>query len=126
MDSSKLSQWISELGLWPLIGILVLNLVFRRYGKAAIKKRMACLYQALAVFAITSIAAVIAQKELGDLYLYIGTLAVVAFLYIFKAKTFPYRLTCLRCSKKLDMKTIYFMDNNLCPKCQDMKTDGSA
>ena len=50
MNSYHISTWIVGLGLWPLIIAIAPNLIFRRYGQAAVKKRMASLYHALAVF----------------------------------------------------------------------------
>lgn len=122
MNSYHISTWIVGLGLWPLIIAIAPNLIFRRYGQAAVKKRMASLYHALAVFAITSTAAIIVQRELADYYLYIGILLVLGVLFLIRRKAFPYRFTCPGCAAKLDFRTIYFMDDNLCPNCRPAKT----
>ncbi len=119
---NSVSSWIFNLGMWPLIVALVLNLMFRRYGKAAIKKRMASLYHTLSVFAVTAMAAFIVQKGLNDTILAIGVLIVLGVLIILRKKAFPYQLTCAECATRLDIQTIYFMDNNLCSNCNALSS----
>jgi 8-oxo-dGTP diphosphatase len=121
MNGNAISVWIAELGIWPLVVVLVPNLMFRKYGQAAGKKRMASLLQAIAVFVITTAAAFVVERELTDIYLF-GTVAVVAVvLFLYRGKVFPYRLTCAECDAKLDFRTIYFMDDNLCVDCRRKK-----
>ena len=103
--------------MWPLIVVLVPNLLFRKYGKAASRKRMASLYHAIAVFLITTTAGFVASRELTDIYLLAGTALVVILMVVFRDRVFPYRLSCAGCNTKLELKTIYFMDDNLCPAC---------
>ncbi len=116
-----ISEWIAKLGIWPLIVLLVPNLMFRRYGQSAGKKRMSSLFQAIAVFLITTMAAFIVERELSDKYLFIGIAAVAVLLYVFRERVFPYRLSCIECDARLDFKTIYFMDDNLCTDCHSKK-----
>ncbi|MDT8297099.1 MAG: hypothetical protein RQ801_02265 [Spirochaetaceae bacterium] len=121
MNGNAISIWIAELGIWPLVVVLVPNLMFRKYGQAAGKKRMASLLQAIAVFVITTAAAFVVERELTDIYLF-GAVAVVAVvLFLYRGKVFPYRLTCAECETKLDFRTIYFMDDNLCVDCRRKK-----
>jgi 8-oxo-dGTP diphosphatase len=121
MNGITVSVWIAELGIWPLVVVLVPNLMFRRYGQASGKKRMSSLMQAIAVFLITTVAAFVVERELTDMYLFFGIGIVAVALYIFRARVFPYRLSCAECETKLDFKTIYFMDDNLCPACHSKK-----
>lgn len=121
MNGLTISAWIADLGIWPLVVVLVPNLMFRRYGQGASKKRMSSLMQAIAVFLITTAAAFIVERGLSDKYL-LGAVAVVAvLLYIFRSRVFPYRLTCAECDARLEFKTIYFMDDNLCTTCHSRK-----
>jgi 8-oxo-dGTP diphosphatase len=117
MNGNEISLWITGLKMWPLIVVLVPNLLFRKYGKAASRKRMASLYHAIAVFLITTTAGFIVARELTDKYLLAGTALVIVLMVVFRKRVFPYRLTCAGCSKRLDSKTIYFLDDNLCPAC---------
>ena len=121
MNGITVSAWIADLGIWPLVVVLVPNLMFRRYGQASGKKRMSSLMQAIAVFLITTMAAFVVERELSDMYLFFGIGIVAVVLYIFRARVFPYRLSCAECETKLDFKTIYFMDDNLCPACHSKK-----
>lgn len=123
MDTLKISSLLLDSGLWPLIVVLVINLTFRKYGKAAAVKRMACLYHALAVFVITSLAALIVKWHLNDLYLGLGTILVIAVMIVCKKQVFPYRRTCAACSTQLDLKTIYYMDDNLCSLCREERNN---
>ena len=119
LNGNLVSSWVASAGIWPLVVMLVPNLLFRRYGQAAGKKRMASLLQAIAVFVVTTAAAFIKERDLTDLYLWITLAVVIVVLYVFRAKVFPYKLTCTGCGTRLDFKTIYFMDDNACPACHD-------
>lgn len=126
MNANTVSVWIADLGIWPLVVVLVPNLMFRRYGQAAGKKRMSSLFQAIAVFLITSVAAFVTERGLTDTYLFIGIIVVAVMLYAFKDRVFPYRLSCAGCDARLDFKTIYFMDDNLCTDCHSKKVAEDA
>jgi len=115
------STWLADLGVWPLVIVLVPNLLFRKYGQSAGKKRMSSLFQAIAVFVITTVAAFMVEKQLSDKYLYLATALVAVVLYLFREKVFPYKLKCVECDASLDFKTIYFMDDNLCIACHSKK-----
>ena len=115
------SSWIADLGIWPLVIVLVPNLLFRKYGQGAGRKRMSSLFQAIAVFIITTAAAFMVEKQLSDKYLYLVVLLVAVVLYLFRGKVFPYKLKCVECGARLDIKTIYFMDDNLCESCRSKK-----
>ena len=119
LNGNQVSTWIAAAGIWPLVVMLVPNLMFRRYGQAAGRKRMASLFQAIAVFVVTTMAAFIVEKNLTDLYLWIAAAVVIVVLYVFRGKVFPYSLKCVECGASLDFKTIYFMDDNACPACHD-------
>ncbi|RKX81394.1 MAG: hypothetical protein DRP60_00765 [Spirochaetes bacterium] len=115
------STWLAGLGIWPLVIVLVPNLLFRKYGQSAGKKRMSSLFQAIAVFLITTVAAFIVEKELSDKYLFLAVGVVALVLYLLRARVFPYKLKCVECDATLDFKTIYFMDDNLCTDCHSKK-----
>ncbi len=126
INGNQISSWIAQGGIWPLVVMLVPNLMFRRYGQAALKKRMASLIQAIAVFVVTSAAAFIAERDLKDLYLWIAVIVVITALVAFRDKVFPYSLKCVECGKSLEFRTIYFMDDNACPACHDRLTAEKA
>jgi len=121
INGLTVSTWLADLGVWPLVIVLVPNLLFRKYGQAAGTKRMSSLFQAIAVFVITTVAAFMVEKQLSDKYLFLAVIVVAAVMYLFRSRVFPYRLKCAGCDAKLDFKTIYFMDDNLCPECHSRK-----
>jgi len=115
------STWLAGLGIWPLVIVLIPNLLFRKYGQSAGKKRMSSLFQAIAIFLITTVAAFLVEKELSDKYLFLAVGIVALVLYLLRARVFPYKLKCVECDATLDFKTIYFMDDNLCTDCHSKK-----
>ena len=118
MTGNAVSQWVAELGIWPLVVVLLPNLLFRRYGQQAGTKRMESLFQAIAVFAITTAASFVTVREFTDLYFYIAVAVVIVVVLILRRRVFPYRRTCVECDAKLDFETIYFRDANLCISCR--------
>jgi len=119
----KISQKVAEMGLWPLIIVIVPNLFFRKYGQKSIKKRKANLYQAIAVFIVTMSASIITQYKFGDIYLYIITSVVIVLLVVFRKNVFPYTRKCEKCGATLDLKTIYYMEKNLCTSCASKEAE---
>jgi len=63
-------------------------------------------------------AALVVERELTDIYFYAGLFVVLLTLFILRGKIFPYHLNCAGCERKLDIKTIYFIDSNLCADCR--------
>ena len=118
MTSNNISLWVAGLGNWPLIGALILNLLFRKYGRESRSKRLACLFHAITLFAISVVAHLVTRMEWSDLYFFalLGLIAAVLFLY--RARVFPYRLQCADCSNRLSWQAIYFKDDNLCSTCR--------
>ncbi len=123
MTGNTVATWVADLDMWPLIVVLVLNLLFRRYGGAGGYKRMASLYQAIMIFLITTAAAVSISlsftKDQGDLYFFLAVVIIVVAGVMLRKRVFPYRRTCVECDAKLDIETIYFRDANLCNSCRE-------
>ena len=124
MNTNAVSQWIANLGIWPLIVVLIPNLRFSFHGQAAGEKRRASLYQAIVVFLITILAGFIVERELTDIYFYAGLALILLVSVLLRKKIFPYRLNCAGCERRLDIKTIYFMDGNLCADCRAKRNAG--
>lgn len=118
MSTNAVSQWIAGLGLWPLIAVLIPHLMFFSHGQVTGEKRRASLYQAIAVFLITILAAFVVERELTDIYFYAGLAAILLASVILRKRVFPYRLNCAGCERRLDIKALYFMDGNLCADCR--------
>lgn len=124
MNGTAVSQWITDLGIWPLIVMLLPNLMlFRKQGQASTKKRTASLYQAIAVFLVTIVAGTVTNFGLTDTYLVVGVAVVAVAAYLLRNRMFPYRSTCPECGRKHDIfsaefKNIYVMDDDLCDACR--------
>lgn len=125
MSGTVVSQWIAELGIWPLIVMLLPSLMlFRKHGPAANRKRLASLYQAIAVFLVTIVAGTVTNFGLTDIYLVPGVAAVAVGAYLLRKRMFPYRLTCPACGRKHEIftgefKNVYVMDDDLCDACRN-------
>ena len=124
MNGTAVSQWIMELGIWPLVVMVLPNLmVFRKYGPAATKKRVASIYQAIAVFLVTLVAGGVVNFGLTDASLFVGIAVIAAGAYLLRKQMFPYRLTCPECDRKHnilsgEIKNVYVMDDHLCDACR--------
>lgn len=122
--NGPISQWIADLGIWPLLVMLLPNLfLFRKHGQVVAKKRMASLMQAIAVFLFTMSAALIVSMGGSDAYLLLSLVIIAGVSYLLRARMFPYRLTCPECGRKHEVftpefKNIYVMDDDLCDECR--------
>ena len=97
--------------------------LFRKYGQAAAKKRMASLYQAVAVFFFTMSAALIAGTGLHDALLLVSLAIIAVAAFLLRKWMFPYRLTCPSCGHQHEIltpefKNVYVMDDHLCDSCR--------
>ena len=125
MSGTVVSQWIADLGIWPLIVMLLPNLMlFRKHGPVAKRKRLASLFQAIAVFLVTIVAGTVVNIGLTDIHLVLGVAAVAVGAYLLRKRMFPYRLTCPACGRKHEIftgefKNVYVMDDDLCDACRD-------
>ena len=124
MTGTTVSEWIASLDIWPLVVMLIpYFFVFRRYGDEVRTKRLASLFHAIGLFFVTATAAAVVALELTDAYLLVALLLVASAAYVFRARVFPYRLSCPRCGHAYnvfssDMKIVYVMDDHLCDQCR--------
>ena len=103
---------------YPVIVILVFNLIQRRFMDRGTGKRFASLYFGVLVLAFWGITFLFQRYRIPDGYL-ILPLAAAAALVVFRRKDFlPFRLRCASCGKRLPLRTILFDDSNLCGSCR--------
>ncbi|MFW6288961.1 MAG: hypothetical protein ACOC2Q_04190 [Spirochaetota bacterium] len=118
------SEWIAGLDIWPLVLMLIpYFFLFRSRGQESREKRFASLAHAIAVFAITSVAALVLALGLTDAYLFAAIALVAALAYALRERVFPYRLSCPQCNRRYelftsDFKIVYLMDDHLCDDCR--------
>ena len=124
MNEPTVSLWTTSLGIWPLLVMMLPNLmIFRKYGRVSSRKRAASLYHAIAVFLIVVAAGGIVSFELTDTYLLLAFVIVGAGGYVLRKQMFPYHANCVECGKKHELftaefKNIYVMDDDLCDDCR--------
>ncbi len=124
MTGMAVSEWIASLDIWPLVVMLLpYFFLFRSHGQESKAKRFASLSHAIAVFAITSVAALVLALGLSDAYLFAAIALVAAGAYALRERMFPYRLSCPQCGRKYelftsDFRIVYLMDDHLCDDCR--------
>jgi hypothetical protein len=124
MNGMAASEWIAGLDVWPLVVMLIpYFFLFRSRGQESKAKRFASLSHAIAVFVITSVAALVLALGLTDAYLFAAIVLVAAGAYALRERMFPYRLSCPQCNRKYelftaDFRIVYLMDDHLCDDCR--------
>lgn len=111
---------------WGFLAVILLNILQRRHGEQARKKRFATLYIAVALFAVQIYAGFIARQELADLWLIPGIAAAVGALAAFRSHTLPFRFRCAVSGKRLDFNTFLYRDSNTLPEFEEGSEDGEA
>ena len=101
---------------WVFLGMILLNILQRRHGGEARKKRFATLYLAVALFLMQVYSGIIARQELGDLWLIPGVAVVLGALVVFREHTLPFRFRCAVSGKPLDFNTFLYKDSNTLPE----------
>ena len=125
MGNYAISEWITGLGVYPLLVMLVPSItLFRKRGREVIVKQTASVLHAVIVFLITASAMAIVAYELSDLLLIPALLVVGAAAYLLRKRVFPYRLTCPECGHRhavfgADFRNVYVMDDSLCNDCRE-------
>jgi len=111
------SEFIVTYLNWVFILFLGLNLYQRGAGEKGRTKRFATLYLAVVAFCSVVGAQGLIYFKLSDWFLLpIGALLVAASV-VFRARLFPFRLTCRSCRKRLSFQQMLFIDANLCGDC---------
>ncbi len=98
---------------WVFLALLFVNVLQRRHGRLAEKKRFATLYLAIAVFLLQLWSGFIHMQGFSDIWLIPGTLVVFGIVIYFRQYTFPFRFLCKASGKRLDMKTFLYRDSNI-------------
>jgi hypothetical protein len=125
VTGNAVSQWIGDLGIWPLVVMVVPSIMlFRKRGREAIRKQKATLYHAIIVFLVCAAATVIVSRELSDLYLAGAVVVIAVGAVVLRKHVFPYRLRCPECGRRHDLfsreiRNVYVMDDNLCDACRE-------
>lgn len=109
-------QTIERYYMWALIAILFLNMSQRRFPNSS-KKRFATIYLATALLLFEIGTVTILSRDLNHNWAWLLLAICIAIVYIFRARTFPFRLKCVECGAKLSFNRIIGGDENLCESC---------
>ncbi len=115
---NPVSQFVSQNFYWVFIAILVVNLLQRKYRRAAFKKRNATLYLAIAVFLFSVCAVGIVSLKISDYYLLIYAGIAIPVFIVFRKTLLPFTLRCRDCRETLDFNRVLYADSNLCANCE--------
>lgn len=106
-----------------LIGILVINLLQRRYQRYSHKKRIATVYIAGLVLYLIVFSIIVIRFKLSDILLIPNVLCMAILIYFAREKIFPFQLRCRKCGKNLPFKRIIFFDSNSCENCDPLSRE---
>jgi len=102
-----------------ILGLLIFNLIHKKFQAGWGKKRFASFYFAIVVIILFGISLLIMRFKLSDILILPVLLGTGIILYLKKQIFFPYKFKCLNCKAKLPMQRIVFRDSNLCIKCEN-------
>ncbi|NBF39797.1 MAG: hypothetical protein GVY14_05225 [Spirochaetes bacterium] len=115
----EIVAFVADNFFWVFIGILLVNLLQRRYQATAEKKRFATLYLGIAAFFVYTSAQALVMYELSPYYFVPILGLIVGVVYYYRKHTFPFRLHCPRSGKLLNLETILFRDSNILPESEN-------
>jgi 8-oxo-dGTP diphosphatase len=111
--------FVADNFFWVFVGILLVNLLQRRYQETAQKKRFATLYLAIAAFFVYTGAQLLVEFELSPYYFVPAVALIIGVVYYYREHTFPFRLRCPRSGRILNLETILFRDSNILPEAEN-------
>jgi len=112
----EIVRFVADKFYWVFLGVLVINLIQRKYQETATKKRFATLYIAIALLLFFGTAQLILTYKLQPALLGLAALAILIVGYIYRDHVWPFRLRCQKSGKWLDAKTFLFRDSNILPE----------
>jgi len=103
--------------LWVIIAILALNLFQRKHQQRSQKKRVATITIASLVLLLNILFVVILQFKLPQWLAFPALLVPIAVGYLLRKRIAIFKRKCASCGTKLDMNSMLYFDDNLCPEC---------
>jgi hypothetical protein len=108
-----LADWLTI----PLVAILALNLLQRRYQQQAPAKRIATLVLSGLVLIVLCASFLMVRFQVPDAALIPVLAAVVLPAVLFRKIIFPFAFHCRHCGRRLGWKQALFSDDPHCPEC---------
>jgi hypothetical protein len=115
--TSVIVSFLSRFLFYPVVIILVFNLIQRRFVDRGTRKRYASLYFGVLVLAFWGVTFLFQRYGIPDGYLILPLSAAAALIAIRRKDFLPFRLRCASCGKRLSLRTVLFDDANLCDSC---------
>ncbi len=118
--------FVSAYFYYVFLGLILVTVMQRRRGAKGQVKRVAMLFQAIAVFLIFVASRTLALLEWPGWAFYVMVAVIGAGLYLLRDRAFPYRLNCSSCGKRLEFNQVYFLDETRCPDCVAADVESST
>ena len=121
MDGYPISLFISRFLYYPIVIILLFNLLQRRFEEKSRGKRMATLLLSVIFLLLWGVSHLVVRFQWPDAVWLgsAGALIIVAVLN--RKRIFPFRIFCRQCGDRLALRHILFLDDDLCEHCAPQK-----
>lgn len=110
--AAPIAVWVAERAYWVFLGVMILNIIQRRYQKHVKKKRLATLIIGIALFGVLIAGHTVNELNGADWMFYLAVAAIIAILVYHRDKTFPFRFRSKRDGRWLSFQEILFDDEH--------------
>ena len=110
-------DFIAKNFYYLFLGLIIFNMIQRKYRGVGGNKRMASLIAAIMVFILYIGAHGIKAKNLPEYWISVPIFIDITLFYALKNKLFIFKRNCIECGKKLSTKEMLYIDSNLCADC---------
>jgi hypothetical protein len=110
-------DFIAKNFYYLFLGLIIFNVIQRKYRGVGGNKRMASLIAAIMVFILYIGAQGIKAKNLPEYWIYLPIFIDITLFYALKNKLFIFKRNCVNCGKKLSSREMLYIDSNLCADC---------
>ena len=110
-------DFIAKNFYYLFLGLIIFNVIQRKYRGVGDRKRMASLIVAIMVFILYIGAKGIQAKNLEEYWIFLPVFIDLTIFYTLKNKIFIFKINCVECGKKLSSREMLYVDSNLCADC---------
>jgi peptidoglycan/LPS O-acetylase OafA/YrhL len=110
--AAPVAVWVAERAYWIFLGVMILNIIQRRYQKQVEKKRFATLIIGIALFGVLVAGHAVNEFNGTDWMFYLAVAGIVAVLVYYREKTFPFRFRSQKDGRWLTFQEILFDDEH--------------
>jgi hypothetical protein len=117
MLSTPVSDLLLKILLIPMVGLWVFHLYQRRFGDAAVHKRIATLGLTAVIIGAWMAAWAFQRYAIPDKYLLVVAAAAVVVPVAARRRLLPFRRRCVQCGAALPLARTLSFDSNKCTTC---------